>query len=31
MISILPVMDPGEPQRLHGFLRLHDLIQAGLH
>jgi arabinose-5-phosphate isomerase len=28
-ISVLPVVDPGHPQRLLGLLRLHDLVQAG--
>jgi len=28
-ISVLPVVDPAQPQRLLGLLRLHDLVQAG--
>jgi arabinose-5-phosphate isomerase len=28
-ISVLPVVDPAQPQRLKGLLRLHDLVQAG--
>ncbi|MEX0589002.1 MAG: KpsF/GutQ family sugar-phosphate isomerase [Cyanobium sp.] len=28
-ISVLPVVDPAEPCRLLGLLRLHDLVQAG--
>ena len=28
-ISVLPVVDPDQPQRLLGLLRLHDLVQAG--
>jgi hypothetical protein len=29
-ISVLPVFDPADPERLLGFLRLHDLVQTGL-
>jgi CBS domain-containing protein len=29
-ISVLPVVDPADPGRLLGLLRLHDLVQAGL-
>jgi arabinose-5-phosphate isomerase len=28
-ISVLPVVDPAQPKRLLGLLRLHDLVQAG--
>ncbi len=28
-ISVLPVVDPAQPRRLQGLLRLHDLVQAG--
>jgi arabinose-5-phosphate isomerase len=28
-ITVLPVVDPAQPQSLHGLLRLHDLVQAG--
>lgn len=28
-ISVLPVVDPNQPERLLGLLRLHDLVQAG--
>jgi len=29
-ISVLPVVDPTDPRRLLGLLRLHDLVRAGL-